>query len=200
MEISNSEDCIDSRQIIKRIEELENQKCDRYVSGTINNGVVDEEEYDWEEDARTDLAAKIRIYSYDLAENDEDAAQELYDHSCEIEKGVGDITKYEKYGITYYLRQDGFTGLDEDELKELNSLVQIQEEAEKYNCDWLHGATLINESYFADYTKEFVEETSNVDLNSWPFNNINWKDAADELKQDYTEIDFNGTTYYIRCT
>ena len=200
MEISNSEDVIDSREIIKRIEVLEYQKCDQFIAGTIINGVVDEEEYDCEEDARTDLAGKIRIYSYDLADINEDAAQELHDRSNEIENGVGDITEYEEHGITYYLRQDGFTGIDEDELEELNALVQVQEEAEKYNCDWRHGATLINESYFSDYTKEFVQDCSNVDLNSWPFNSINWEDAADELKQDYTEIDFNGTTYYIRCT
>jgi hypothetical protein len=32
----------------------------------------------------------------------------------------------------------------------------------------------------------------------WPNRCIDWEQAADELKMDYTTVDFAGVTYYLR--
>lgn len=38
-----------------------------------------------------------------------------------------------------------------------------------------------------------------IDRNaSWPANHIDWEAAANELEQDYTEVDFNGEVYLYR--
>lgn len=84
---------------------------------------------------------------------------------------------------------------------ELAVLQALQDEAEGYsNGDWKHGATLIRESYFERYAQDFADDIhgSAVRDASWPFDHINWADAAEALQQDYTSVDFDGVTYLIR--
>jgi len=64
-------------------------------------------------------------------------------------------------------------------------------------ADWLYGEPLISEDYFEDYARELAEETGDVDRDlPWPLNCIDWEKAADELRQDYTEIEVDGRIYY----
>lgn len=47
--------------------------------------------------------------------------------------------------------------------------------------------------------QELADDIGAIDSNAkWPLNHIDWEAAAEELKMDYTEVNFNGTTYYIR--
>ena len=89
---------------------------------------------------------------------------------------------------------------DEDEQKELDALKALQDEAEGYAEDWKYGATLIRDGYFTTYAEQLAADISNYNSRdvTWPYTCIDWEQAADELKQDYTEVDFNGTTYYVR--
>lgn len=65
--------------------------------------------------------------------------------------------------------------------------------------DWFYGATLIRESYFKEYAKELAEDIGAIDPSaSWPLTCIDWEQAADELKMDYTAVEWNGDTYYVR--
>lgn len=87
---------------------------------------------------------------------------------------------------------------DEDDIEERKTLLALKEEAEGY-CDWHDGATLIRESYFQEYAKQLAEDLGAIDRNAaWPLNCIDWEEAADELKADYTEVDFDGVTYFVR--
>jgi len=88
---------------------------------------------------------------------------------------------------------------DETEQAELDSLLKLQEEAEYNTEDWKHGATLIRDSYFKDYAQELAEDVGAIDpLASWPMNCIDWDKAAHELKYDYTSVEFDGITYWVR--
>ena len=90
--------------------------------------------------------------------------------------------------------------LDSDEREELTALVALAEEASGYAEDWRYGATLIRDSYFEEYARELAEDIGalgNKDI-PWPANHIDWEAACDELKQDYTEVDFDGVAYWIR--
>lgn len=87
---------------------------------------------------------------------------------------------------------------DEENKVELDELLALVEQAEGYG-DWSHGETLILESYFEDYAKELAEDIGSINKDAtWPNNHIDWEAAADELKQDYTEVDFGGETYLMR--
>lgn len=88
---------------------------------------------------------------------------------------------------------------DADEQTELKALLALQEEAEGYSPDWKYGATLIRDSYFEDYARELADDIGAIKSDAqWPATCIDWKQAADELKQDYTSVEFDGVTYWVR--
>lgn len=80
--------------------------------------------------------------------------------------------------------------------KEFDALTSLAEEAEKYSDDWQYGAQLIRESYFEIYMDEMIADCYELpeDLPFWMTVVYDYE----ALKQDYTEIDFDGVTYYIR--
>lgn len=86
-----------------------------------------------------------------------------------------------------------------DEIEEYAKLQALCDEAEGYSSDWKYGATLIRDSHFEDYARELAEDTGAVSRDAqWPLQHIDWEAAADELKQDYTSVEFDGTTYWVR--
>ncbi len=88
---------------------------------------------------------------------------------------------------------------DEQVAEELEILSELISDGENYSEDWLHGATLIHEDYFKTYAQELAEDVGYGDhTDSWPYNCIDWEKAANELKMDYTEVDFDGVAYYVR--
>ena len=107
--------------------------------------------------------------------------------------------------------------LDSGEGGELrHELWKLSEWGEANVTDWQHGETLIREDYFTEYAREFahdvgmfyvpvdnhwgIERERKRDLSQeWPFRHIDWEAAAEELKQDYTEVEFKGATYYVRA-
>ncbi len=134
-EVSNSEDILDSRDVIKRIEELQSERDDLEF--------MDDEEKP-------------------LAER-----QKEFDES--------------------------------EEGEELKALLALQDEAEGYASDWRYGETLIRDSYFKEYAEQLAEDIGAINRDaSWPNNCIDWERAADELQTDYTSVDFDGVTYWVR--
>lgn len=86
----------------------------------------------------------------------------------------------------------------EDEAEELADLLDLQSQAEGYT-DWRHGATLIHEDYFKKYAQEFAEDIGAVNRDAnWPYTCIDWDQAAADLQQDYTGVEFAGETFYVR--
>jgi hypothetical protein len=67
--------------------------------------------------------------------------------------------------------------------------------------DWTYGETLIRESYFTEYAEELCKEIGEIpkELPWYIANHIDWDGIADELKADYTEVDFDGVSYFIRA-
>jgi hypothetical protein len=62
--------------------------------------------------------------------------------------------------------------------------------------------TMIVDSYFEEYAQELAVELGFIDRNNideWPCSCIDWEDAAEQLKNDYTEVTFGGYTYYVRA-
>ena len=84
--------------------------------------------------------------------------------------------------------------------EELRALEALQAQAEGYARDWCYGEVLIRDSYFEDYARELAEDLHGdaVRRTEWPFSCIDWGEAANALKHDYTAIDFDGVTYWVR--
>lgn len=83
---------------------------------------------------------------------------------------------------------------------EYDELTTLQEQCEDYICDWEYGVCLIRYSYFTEYCRESLVDCGEFpkDLPWYIADHINWEGVARELSVDYTEVDFNGVTYYVR--
>jgi hypothetical protein len=161
-EINNKQDIIDSRDIIARIEELENDR----------EALVDAmEDAQMQRDAR-----KERLKS----------------------EGIPVDVKEEE-DVIEWRHSELETWDNSDDAEELKTLLALQEEASSAP-DWNYGEQLIRDSYFKDYAQELAEDTSEIDFSSlqWPLTCIDWEQAADELKMDYTMVEFDGIDYWIR--
>jgi hypothetical protein len=89
--------------------------------------------------------------------------------------------------------------MDDDEAHELEALKALAAEAEPYCPDWTYGEALIRDSYFEEYAEQLADDLGIMDPKAtWPLNCIDWAAAAEQLKQDYTAVDFDGVTYWVR--
>lgn len=126
-----------------------------------------------------------------------DAAQDHFDECTETysfhnSAGTEDGPEWEDYKtardeLNAWLSENG------DEYVTLQSLA---EQGERYASDWNYGEQLIRDSYFESAMDEMVADCYELpkDLPSWMIVTYDY----DALRQDYTEIDFDGVAYLIR--
>lgn len=140
-EFSNHDDMIDSRDIEKRIEDLEDERDkfeeDNELSPYVGEGMNEDEKWDeWEDSG------------------------------------------------------------DAEELKILKSL---QDQGTGYGFG---SETLIRDSYFVEYCEELVKDIGDLpdDLPGYIEANINWEGVANDLQADYTSLDYDGVTYWMRSS
>lgn len=88
--------------------------------------------------------------------------------------------------------------LSEDEIEELRILTELAAEGSSECSDWEHGAILIRDTYFTDYAKEMLEDCGDLPRDLPWYIAIDWEETADNIKQDYVELDYDGATYYIQ--
>lgn len=94
---------------------------------------------------------------------------------------------------------EGDEDRDDDDNEELAALKALADKADGYASDWKDGATLIRDDYFETYAEELARDCGMIPNNlAWPCTCIDWEQAADELKQDYTSVDFDGVDYWVR--
>lgn len=83
--------------------------------------------------------------------------------------------------------------------EELTALRKLAQEGESATSEWADGAALIRDSYFEDHPRELADDIGAINSDAtWPNNCIDWERAARELQQDYTSVDFDGVTYWVR--
>lgn len=146
-EITNYQDVIDSRDIIARIEELEEER----------QGLLDQIE---------DLEGE------DLTGEEQES----------LEEAKSSLTEFD----------------ESEEGQELKTLQNLAEQGEG-SADWQYGETLIRESYFTDYCEELVGDIGDLPREIPSYIVIDWDATAENIKADYSEIDFDGVSYYIRA-
>lgn len=83
--------------------------------------------------------------------------------------------------------------LEGSQLEEIDALQEVVDEG--------IDDTLVHEDYFREYAEELAVDIGAIDRSQrdhWPYTCIDWEQAAEELKQDYSVIDIRGGTYYYR--
>lgn len=98
------------------------------------------------------------------------------------------------------LEHEGFKSEYSEEIDEYESIKHFHDELENYG-DFIHGATIIADSYFKDYCKASCEDHGEIPKNLPRYieNNIDWQGVADDLKADYMEARYNGVYYLLRA-
>ena len=129
------------------------------------------------------------IYSRDVIERLEELQAELIEarddsgSTTEIDVWINDMA-------------DDENGMFQDAAKEYMALQSLAGQGEQYAPDWNYGEQLIRDSYFESAMDEMVADCYELpkDLPSWMIVTYDY----DALRQDYTEIDFDGVAYLIR--
>ena len=85
-----------------------------------------------------------------------------------------------------------------DTLRDLLSDIEGMGGDEQWRGNW-YPITLIRGSYFEDYARELAHDMrAGTDTEQWPYTCIDWEQAARELQQDYSSVEVNGITYWLR--
>lgn len=119
-----------------------------------------------------DVIARIRELEGELRDL-EDAADEAADDTVRCAEVLAEISDWKS--------QNG------DELTALRA----------FAAD-VDGEMLIRESYWPTYAQELVEDVGDLPRGIPSYIVIDWEATADNLKVDYTEVDFDGVTYLVR--
>jgi len=85
------------------------------------------------------------------------------------------------------------------EAEELAKLTAFRAEVQDGTSEWIHGETLIRESYWVEYVQELLADIGDIPRDLPGYVVIDWEATADNIKADYSEADFDGITYYFRC-
>ena len=88
-----------------------------------------------------------------------------------------------------------------EEGDELTALKALAEEGAHATSEWDDGADLIRDSYFIEYARDFADNIGAIDRTArWPLDHIDWDAAAADLQSDYSPVNFDGVTYWVRSS
>ena len=213
-DITNMADIIDVRDIIERVEDLEDQCTHKYVAGWNMPGYMPDSEpaeFDNADDARAYIAEEMRSHAEEIEGVDDEECEKiaaLNEAADALENLIAEEYGAE-YGNTiagrhYWISYEGLGGLDAGESEELETLTCLLDDLkgyggdEQWRGDW-YPLTLIRDSYFKDYTQELAEEIDAIPNNAqWPCTCIDWEQAAQELRMDYSSTEYDGVTYWYQ--
>jgi hypothetical protein len=96
-------------------------------------------------------------------------------------------------------QRDAGNDWDDDQAERLADIEQLFEDVRGYADDPEHGVQLIADGYFTEYAQELADDLGLIPRDySWPTSCIDWEQAARELQMDYTAVEFDGGTWWIR--
>ncbi len=85
-----------------------------------------------------------------------------------------------------------------EEIEHYQAINGFCEELENHCPDLLHGATVIHEDYFMEYCQDLLDDCGNIPKNFPTWIEIDWNKTTENMKVDYSGVEYNGETYYIR--
>ena len=146
--------------------------------------------------------------SRDLIEYKEYLESEILDAYIEWAEDVNDYKEEDAEDLEIpdlfeeieFIEEEAFTINYEDLLSEYEDIKNFIDELEGYG-DFKYGETIISEDYFTDYAEDLVKDLGYLtdNLPALIENNIDFKGIADDMKADYMEVDYQGTTYLMRA-
>lgn len=136
------------------------------------------------------------INTRDLIETRDELKQEVLDsfledfpHYEEMTESFEDIS-FEEEEI------ESWKKVWQDEIDQISCIDEIEDEI---GSEFDFGVTLIPEDVFKDYIEDFLKDCGYIsdDFPSWI--EIDWEATAENVGQDYSELDYEGKTYLYRA-
>lgn len=92
--------------------------------------------------------------------------------------------------------EDFLLELDSSDGERIKEIRNLKEEI----YGWKDGVTFVKDSYFEEFARDEAENIGafNARENSWPYSCIDWEKAADQLKDNYSSVEFDGLMYWYR--
>ena len=87
-----------------------------------------------------------------------------------------------------YLEED--EELDQEDKDELEELKQLQVD--------MGDEGIILEGHFKTYAQDMAEDIHGNSIYEWPSSCIDWDQAVTELLIDFSSIEYDGYSYYVR--
>lgn len=84
-------------------------------------------------------------------------------------------------------------------IEELEELLRVKDDTiNMFGYDaWDDGITFINDDYFPEYIKIYLEESGIIDV-GFISCHVNWEGVARDMSQDYRSIDIFGERFWIK--
>lgn len=130
-----------------------------------------------------------------LSEHREALKQEILDSFLE------NFPHYEEMTDTFEdirLDEEELESWKEEWLSELEEIEAINELENEVGDEWSYGVTLIEEDDFEDFVEQDLEDCGYISKDFPTWIEIDWKATANNVKQDYSEVEFRGTNYLFR--
>lgn len=209
LDISSTDDMIDIRDVIERFEELEALR-NPWRAGWNKAGFMPDSEpesFESFEDAKEYIDGALV-----------DCLDHLEGEALEELQGVIDATtnrlssaKEGEWGETvsgwaYWIApMSGVEAFeDESEGEEYEALKSLLEDLkgyggdEEWRGDW-YPISLIRDSYFVEAMQELCEDIGDIPRGGLPsYYVIDWEATANNLRVDYSSVEFDGVTYWYR--
>lgn len=137
----------------------------------------------------------------DLVEKREELKQEILDSFLEEFEHYADRTESFEDILFDEEEIEDWKNLWQDEINQITCIDELEEEVNNYSGDnFEFGVTLIEERDFTSYCEDFMRDCDYIsrDLPAIIENNIDWSGIADEMRLDYTEVEYEGRTYLFR--
>jgi hypothetical protein len=146
------------------------------------------------------------VNEFDQIIDSRDVIARMEELDSELEDAYGELPDNEgvdeKNQLSYddWLQHvaDDSSHILNEEAEEFLKLQGLADEAQSNVSDWEHGATLIREDHFVEYTQELLKEIGDLPQDLPNYLVIDWDATADNIKADYSEVEFAGVTYLAR--
>lgn len=83
----------------------------------------------------------------------------------------------------------------EDEFEQIEEINKIEDEI---GSEFDYGCTLVSKDYWEEYVENLLKDCGYISKNLPSWIEIDWEATANNVKQDYTEVEYQGQTYYGR--
>lgn len=136
--------------------------------------------------------------SRDLEQELVDLLEQFNDWKSNLtDEQIHELAETLDYAVVDLTEEDFLLEWDSSDGERIKAIRNLKEEIG--SSEWDYGISFIKDGYFVEYAEQLAEDIGAIDRNaSWPLNHINWEFAAEDLKSDYSSVEFDGETYWYK--